>query len=78
MEPVALVETGMGRARDNELRPLVISKLQAGVMFVVKASDGTAKVSVIRLTQSVAVELAPHHIRVNAIAPGYIESPPAS
>lgn len=47
-------------------------------MFVVKASDGTAKVSVIRLTQSVAVELAPHHIRVNAIAPGYIESPPAS
>lgn len=42
---LALVETGMGRARDNELRPLVISKLQAGVMFVVKASDGTAKVS---------------------------------
>lgn len=39
------------------------------------AAYGTAKAGVIRLTQSVAVELAPHRIRVNAIAPGYIESP---
>lgn len=42
---LALVETGMGRARDNELKPFGISKLQAGVMFIIKATDGPAKVS---------------------------------
>jgi len=34
-----------------------------------------AKAGVISLTQSLAVEWAPYHVRVNAIAPGFIETP---
>jgi NAD(P)-dependent dehydrogenase (short-subunit alcohol dehydrogenase family) len=34
-----------------------------------------SKGGLIAFTRSLAVEWAPHHIRVNAIAPGYFESP---
>lgn len=34
-----------------------------------------AKAGVIALTRVMAAEWAPHHIRVNAVAPGWIESP---
>ena len=34
-----------------------------------------SKAAIIMLTQSLAVELAPHKIRVNAYAPGHIETP---
>ena len=36
---------------------------------------GAAKAGVINLTMSLAVELAPYNIRVNAVAPGFIGSP---
>ncbi|MGA8216863.1 MAG: glucose 1-dehydrogenase [Candidatus Sulfotelmatobacter sp.] len=40
------------------------------------AAYNSAKASVIMLTKSLAVEWAPHNIRVNAIAPGYMNTPP--
>ncbi|MXV79334.1 MAG: SDR family oxidoreductase [Chloroflexi bacterium] len=44
------------------------------------ASYGAAKAGLINLVRSMAVELAPHHIRVNSVAPGSIATPriPAS
>lgn len=38
-----------------------------------RAPYAAAKAGVIALTQTLSVELAPHNIRVNAIAPGFIE-----
>ena len=35
---------------------------------------GVCKAAIVRLTESMAFELGPHGIRVNAIAPGYIDS----
>ena len=51
--------------------------------YVWTGSPGTihsaaAKAGVMSLTQTLAVEWAPHNIRVNAVAPGPIESPGAA
>jgi NAD(P)-dependent dehydrogenase (short-subunit alcohol dehydrogenase family) len=38
-------------------------------------ADACSKAALVALTRNLALELAPRHIRVNAICPGYIESP---
>jgi NAD(P)-dependent dehydrogenase (short-subunit alcohol dehydrogenase family) len=42
-----------------------------------QSSYNASKAAVIHLTRSLAVEWAPHNIRVNAIAPGYMDTPMA-
>jgi NAD(P)-dependent dehydrogenase (short-subunit alcohol dehydrogenase family) len=42
-----------------------------------QASYNASKAAVIHLTKSLAAEWAPYHIRVNAIAPGYMDTPMA-
>jgi NAD(P)-dependent dehydrogenase (short-subunit alcohol dehydrogenase family) len=39
---------------------------------------GAAKAAVVNLTKTMALELAPYNIRVNCIAPGYIDTPGTS
>lgn len=41
-----------------------------------RAAYGASKAGVINLTQSMAIELAPHRIRVNAVAPGPTKTRP--
>jgi NAD(P)-dependent dehydrogenase (short-subunit alcohol dehydrogenase family) len=36
---------------------------------------GVSKAGVVSMTRSAALSLAPHHIRVNAVAPGIIDTP---
>ena len=49
-----------------------VSGIRAGVG---RAAYGTSKAGVIHLTRQMAVELAPHGIRCNAIAPGPVAGP---
>jgi 2-deoxy-D-gluconate 3-dehydrogenase len=42
----------------------------SGLVPAYSASKG----AVVQLTKSMAIEFAPHHIQVNAIAPGYFET----
>jgi len=50
---------------------LIVNRPQA------QASYNASKAAVIQLTKSLASEWAPHNIRVNAIAPGYMDTPMA-
>ena len=63
-----MVAAGTGGAIVNTASILGFD-IRAGV-----ASYATSKAAVVQLTKAMALELAPHKIRVNAIAPGYFET----
>jgi len=48
---------------------------QVGVGFLNLAHYCASKGGIVGLTEELALELAPHNIRINAIAPGVIETP---
>lgn len=54
---------------------LFISSVQAGMPFARCAPYGAAKAALNHLTQSIAVEMFPYRINVNAIEPGWIDTP---
>jgi 3-oxoacyl-[acyl-carrier protein] reductase len=70
----------------RETASLMISRGSGGAIVGIASVDGqraspmrgaygAAKAGLISLVQTMAVEWAPHHIRVNAIAPGHIVTP---
>lgn len=52
-----------------------ISSVQAEMPISLCSAYGAAKAGLNHLTRSIAVELAPYRINVNAIAPGWIDTP---
>lgn len=52
-----------------------ISSVQAERPYTKSCAYGPAKAALNHLTQSIAVELSPHRINVNAIEPGWIDTP---
>lgn len=56
-------------------RLIVISSIHAEQPFARSASYNAAKAAAVHLAQTAANELAPHHITVNCIAPGWIDTP---
>lgn len=62
---------------DTGRKGAIVNLASIGGMVVdgpgASAYDGT-KAAVIQITKNFAVDLAPHGIRVNAVAPGYIET----
>lgn len=54
---------------------VIISSLHAEVGFARSAAYNMAKAAVNHLCQTMAIELAPYHINVNSINPGWIDTP---
>ncbi len=62
-------------ARGGGGKIVFVSSVQAEMPFSLCAAYGAAKAGLNHLTRSIAVELAPHRINVNAIEPGWIDTP---
>lgn len=54
---------------------LIVNVTTFGDPAFISAGYGSSKAGVIQLTKVAACELAPYHIRCNAIAPGYVATP---
>ncbi|KPK86282.1 MAG: tropinone reductase [Bacteroides sp. SM23_62_1] len=82
-----LIETNYRSALEfsRKLFPYLKKSNQGNVIFISSVAGmehvrtgalyGTTKAALIQLTKNLAVEWAPEHIRVNAIAPWYIRTP---
>jgi len=60
---------------DKGGRIIFISSVQAERPYSLSCAYGPAKAGLNLLMQTIAVELAPHRINVNAIEPGWIDTP---
>ncbi len=64
-----MVEQGQGG------RLIIISSVQSDVQFPITPVYGASKAAMHSFVGSLALELAPHHITVNHIGPGWVRSP---
>lgn len=62
-------------ARGGGGKIVFVSSVQAEMPISLCAAYGAAKAGLNHLTRSIAVELAPYRINVNAIEPGWIDTP---
>ena len=62
-------------ARGGGGKIVFISSVQAEMPISLCAAYGAAKAGLNHMMRSIAVELAPHRINVNAIEPGWIDTP---
>src|SRR5262249_47276852 len=74
--PYFLIQAALPFLRDSQVRSVVNISSSSGTLRLSGQSVyGMTKAALDYLTQSVAGELAPERIRVNAIAPGPIDTP---
>jgi NAD(P)-dependent dehydrogenase (short-subunit alcohol dehydrogenase family) len=66
---------GREMLRQMEGRIVSVSSVAGFVGFPMRTAYGPAKAGIAHLTRVLAVEWASYHIRVNAIAPGYVRTP---
>jgi NAD(P)-dependent dehydrogenase (short-subunit alcohol dehydrogenase family) len=52
-----------------------IASTHGMVGFPERAAYGVSKGAIVQMTRMLAIEWAPHRIRVNAVAPGTVETP---
>ena len=62
-------------AKQTRGKILFISSVQAEMPFARSAAYGCAKAGLNHLVKTISVELSPYKINVNAIQPGWIETP---
>lgn len=62
-------------ARGGRGKIVFISSVQAEMPFCLCAPYGAAKAGLNHMMRTISVELAPHRINVNAIEPGWIDTP---
>ena len=77
LKTVFLCSKVVGRVMVQQKKGSIINiaSLAGFIAFPLGAHYGAAKAAIINLTKTLAVELAPNQIRVNAISPGVIATP---
>lgn len=68
----AAAKVMMGQKKGNIINVASVVGFRA---YTSNAAYGAAKAGIINFTKTLAVDLAPYNIRVNAIAPGFIATP---
>jgi NAD(P)-dependent dehydrogenase (short-subunit alcohol dehydrogenase family) len=77
LKSVFLCSQAVGKIMREQKRGSIINIASVAGLgsYSSNASYGAAKAGIINLTKTLAIDLAPYYVRVNAIAPGYIETP---